>query len=193
MTPDEWAMFLMQLNASFRGDKVLSDPDDPAASAREAIWRGDIGGEPYERAQAALRLLRQDGQAMMPAPGEMIVAMRRVSSPASPSWLEAWPVIRRVLMKRNRAELAEGLPEPLRSFTLTYGVDRLAREEVEDPDHGGAVLARLGRSYGEFVESFEDGTRVALARGEGGPRRLDPVAALGYVARVPDEGAQADA
>src|SRR4051812_27359892 len=101
MTGEQWATFLFELNASFRGDRVVANPDDPAAAAREAVWRSDVAGAEYDDARAALRLLRSEGTAMMPAPGEFVVALRRVSAAPTLGWLEAWPAIRRVLAKRD--------------------------------------------------------------------------------------------
>jgi hypothetical protein len=192
MTAQEFAQFVLEVNATFRGDRIGATSDDDAdGAARFAAYQTHLGDLDYATGQAALRLLVQAGQVFTPTPGELVAACRRVSQPAAAGWLEAWPVIRRALMKRNRAEAVEGLPEPARSFVLVYGPDRLAREEVEDPDHGVHVMRRLRVAYDEFAEDYEDGARVALARGgsSSGPRRLDPLKSMGYVVGVPDERA----
>lgn len=182
MTSEEFGKFVLEINATFRGEKIGPASDDDAeGAARGAAYQLHLGAMDYADAQAAIRLLVQDGQVFVPAPAEVIAATRRVSQPAVASWLEAWPVIQRHITRRRGRSVNDTLwainddiGEIPARFVKHYGVDRLALEEVDDADHGGAVRRRLEQAYDRFVEDYLDGVRVHAALEPGsGPRRLD--------------------
>lgn len=164
MTGEEFAQFVLEVNATFRGDKIGPvSGGDVLGAARDTAYRVHLGGLDYGTAQAAIRLLLEDGQVFVPAVAEVLAAARRTSEPRTPSWLEAWPLIERSL-RRDDPDL---LPDVVREFVVHYGSHRLGHEPVNDPVHGGAVLARIGKDFDRFVEDYRDGQRIG--------RALDPV------------------
>ena len=183
MTGEEFGRFVLEVNATFRGEKIGAEsPDDADGAARLAAYRVHLGGLEYETATAAIRLLVEGGQVFVPAAAEVVVAARRLEAPSAPGWAQAWPMIERSL----RRDDPDMLPEIVRAFVVSYGSKRLGHEPVNDPLHGGAVLARIGKDYDRFVEDFEDGQRTGRALGQGTARgelrRLDAAASAGIPA-----------
>lgn len=185
MTSGEWGTFMLELTGAFRGE---------VDRAREAALRHHVGEEPLEDARAALRLLVEDGLVFLPVPAEVVGALRRLRARRELEWPEAWPAIsaalrdycrggrtaeRRLAMVRR---VAEECGEGAARFAQALGPDRLAREPVDDPDHGGAVLHRLRGDFeacrraaledGVVGRALERAAAQALGRGRG-PRRLE--------------------
>lgn len=194
MTAQEFADFCAEVDNTFNGDLT----DDKA----KVFWR-HVADLDVSLARAAVNLLVEQGQVWMPTPGEMRAAVRMLVAPGAPPFSEAWPVIaaaldrhggrtryaespeaarraRTALVAEVAAQLGEG---PARWVERTMG--RLMREPVNDPEHGGKVIGRLGKEYEESCrQTAEDGqVGLALERagarslGDGRPslRRLDPV------------------
>lgn len=67
------------------------------------------------------------------------------------------------------------------SFVERYGYARLEDLELNDPEYGDAKRRELERQWDEHCEATEgrDLAALALPRGDGGLRRLDPLSALG--------------
>ena len=177
MNDAEWADFEIGLDNSFKGDLT----EFKAATYRDHLGHLDVG-----TARAALRLLVAQGQAWLPAPGEIMAAVNTLERPSAPPFAEAWPVIARSLdrlwlhygspeekarrklqlVSEIEAQLGEG---PARWVERT--AERLVMEPTNDPDVSGVVLHRLGLGYAEAcqqaVEDRQVGRAVERAKARG--------------------------
>jgi len=147
MTRDQWEAICLHLDLAFRGEW-----DDDRADAY-ATFLADLDAE---QVMAALHVLALGGQTFTPSVGEILGVIDQAHGP--PSFDRAWQAVTRALMRLGAsdniaaAERALSGHHPLiLDWAQSYGWMRLAREQVNDPDHGGAVMHRLGRSYAEHV------------------------------------------
>lgn len=74
MTPQEWAEFAAELEATFRGGLEKD---------RERACREHFGKVPFEEARAVIARLVRDGQVFVPTPAELVGKLRSI---AGGSW-----------------------------------------------------------------------------------------------------------
>jgi hypothetical protein len=69
-------------------------------------------------------------------------------------------------------------------------MDSLRRLPVDDPEQGKWEQKKLREQWAEHMEAWDSRREhmVALGRGDGGPRRLDPISALGLGRPQLEEG-----
>jgi len=137
--------------------------------------------------------------AFPPPPGVVVAEVARRGEPTT-GWAQARQLLVRAAAAFGRDReadalrwLAERSPFAAR-MAVEQGWRQWCREELDSPDHGGAVDARLARTYGGVVAGLHReraegrvrplvGDRLrALGAGEGTPgqpRRLDVAGVLG--------------
>jgi hypothetical protein len=71
MTEQEWALFAVEVEATFRGD---------LAEDREAALRTHFGRVTFEDGRAAVAALVERGQVFMPTPAELLQGLHAISS-----------------------------------------------------------------------------------------------------------------
>jgi hypothetical protein len=161
---------------------------------------------PFEAAQQAVWAWSRQGKEWPPRPGQIVDACRQQSADVLSSG-EALDLLRRAagLFGRERESdalrwLADRSPH-LARFVVEHGWRVLCLERIDDPEHGGAVRARLERSYVAVAGDLERerasghvrelvGQRLrSLGGGQvrSGLRRLDVAQVLGAAGEI--EGA----
>lgn len=207
MTGPEWAMFMLELEATFKGKLGPDSNDDAAGVAQETVFVRHFAGEPQDVMLAAVALLVQDGQVWMPLPGDLASALRRVRGRSVVPFAE-------VMREFDAAVRRRRLPQPHQGRDVWAAFERgvvedvgnacgegaarwvatrsarLLCEEQRVGEWAGPVADRLSKELAEFVGiAREDGrVGVALSRAGmrevgagGGLRRLAPVDASGVL------------
>lgn len=193
MTEQEWEAWTLELAASFKGTFGPQDPEDTAGHAQLLAYRTHFATVDYDVMVAAVALLVQDGQVFMPAPGEVMVAGRRVLQRTRAPFAE---VLRGVLAlagehrpvppaypgrawrqgeKRaaDAAAAADAHSRFVAAVAERFGepaarwADARGRDELRgeplDGEHGGAVRHRLEEEFAEFVLQADEDMKVGLA------------------------------
>jgi len=150
MTEDQWAAICLHLELCFAGEW-----DDDKADAYAEF----LGRLPCEAVTAAIAVLAENGQRWIPTVGEILGVLDRASAP--PPFDKAWAYIARALASwgawhdRAVAERAlQGQHPAVLDWARTYGWERLQREEINSPEHGGAIMYRLAKSYAEHCAEY---------------------------------------
>lgn len=172
--------------------------DEPKANA----WR--IALDDFDAAEVlgALKMLLARGGTFRPSVAELIGEIRR--DPTKPTFEEAYQLIygprgvmratprpggrydneAAMLKARNdaRLERAQQLHPLVAEFVYRYGVDRLSRLEVDDPDYGQLRLKDLRDAWDRHCEAMEGRDVAELVAGQAGRLRglgrFDPLRAL---------------
>jgi hypothetical protein len=177
MTADEFNACSALIRDWFKGEYTADKKDS---------YRIALGELPGEHVLLALRKLVAQGQVFTPTPGEIISAIEQ--DPGVPTWAEAEARIFATPSTLRRL----GAPHPaLASFVDQMGgMDRLRRLPVDDVEQGKWERKRLREQWAEHLEAWDSRREhmVALGRGDGGPRRLDPISALGLGRPQLEEG-----
>lgn len=161
MTADEWTAL----------SAIIADAWPWTFTESEEAAYGFILGH-YELAEveAAVRAAGGDRRPSAGALKDWIQAQH-----APMTWDEAWPIIRSALTFHHGdhvkllAVVAENAGTHAAGWVASYGIGRLMNEETGDPEHGGAVLHRLGQNYSELASTDSGRARMAQAL-EAGPR-----------------------
>jgi hypothetical protein len=199
MTLDEWKGLATMLAVWWQGDFGPEERD---------VWWIAMCDHDRETVFQALKLALRTSPTFRPKPGEIIaLCSPDADSARTPSWPEARQalfgprgVVHMSISKGDDAALerAEQVHPYLAAYCQAAGLQRLRMEEVDDPDHGGAVIKRLGDEYSDHVRRCDE--RIATGRSleamgrHGELARLNPLAALDRAADTPPprlvEGAQ---
>lgn len=193
MTDEQWDAIALLLDKGFKWKEQFGD-------AQLTTYRILLDGYDEEQIAGALRILVARGQVFGPTPGEIVALIR--SDPSAPTFIEAYRLIfghkgilaakpaerwfadagemGRAHRQAQRARAGEMHPL-VASFVERYGYTRLEELELNDPEYGDAKRRELERQWDAHCEATEgrDLAAMALPRGEGGLRRLDPLSALG--------------
>jgi hypothetical protein len=150
MTGEEWAFICHHLELCFAGDW-----DDDRAEAYESF----LGELPAEAVSGAIAVLAESGQRFIPSVGEILGVLDKANGP--PPFDRAWSLVSRALARagawhdRTVAEHALSSQHPaVLAWVQDYGYERLQREEVNDPQYGGAIMHRLSKSYSEHCAEY---------------------------------------
>lgn len=111
---------------------------------------------------AAVERASTSGADFPPTVGQIAKAARQeASGGAAAPWTAALALLRQAAGQfgaRREADairwLAERSPHAAR-FAVEHGWAIWCREQLDDPDHGGAVAARLERSYGSVAAALD--------------------------------------
>lgn len=130
----------------------------------------------------------REGREFPPTPGQLYAAITAAERPAVPSPGQVLQLIRRAAGKFGRSGEAAALrwlsfhsPYAAR-FAVEHGWRELCMEQLDDPEHGGAVRARIERSIASTTSGLEGeyrrgqvralvGERVRQLEAGGGVRR----------------------
>lgn len=179
MTEQEWETISQHLEHCFAGDF-----DDHKAEAY-ATFMGHLG---FFDVMTAINELMHRGQRFVPSAGEILGVLDEASGP--PSFDRAWRALERAMSRYGLGDAAYAESALVNEhpavvdWARSYGWRRLTHEPVNDPDYGGAVMHRLGRSYREHCSELRLRER-ADRRGLPGAQR----AQLGVGTRELEEGA----
>lgn len=174
MTEREWTGISIVLEECFK-----HPADRPWNERRKAAYRSMLSDYDAEQVEAAIRKLAHGGTPFVPAVPEIIAAIEH--DPGIPTWPEA----QRWIWATASAMRARGDQEPhpcLAAFIDQQGgLEALRLLPVLDEVDGKWERKRLREQYAEHLETWKDrrGHALALGRGDGGPRQLDPISALG--------------
>ena len=128
-TDAEWEAFCTLIEEGWPGEF-----DAPARTA----WRVLLAPLTPAQCGAALSRLNAEGRTFRPNPGEFIVAAWQ--DPPAPSPLQALAMIyggsKSAMYAADPVQRAYELHPYLGGFVKTYGVERLRRLEINDPDWG---------------------------------------------------------
>lgn len=173
MSNEEWEAISLHLDLCFAGEW-----DDDKA---DAYWTF-MGGLDAAQVMSAIGVLALAGQKFVPSVGEILGVLDAAHGP--PPFDGAWRSVSRALGRYGTGDVsrAERTLEGAHPFVLDwargYGWERLAREPVNDPDFGGAVMHRLGASYRDHVaearlrdRAGRRGLPGAVTRQVGEPKR----------------------
>jgi hypothetical protein len=155
-----------------------TDFDDVNAAAYYEVLQPFDAGE----VEAAVRAQLEEGSPFAPSAAQLFVAVRDVRGP------EEAPTLERVLRwvgyaasngwnERTALHFIETKSEIGMEWVKQYGYRELGQEQVNDPEHGGAVRYRLAKSLEAFTVSYERQQRseraleVTAARHE--PRQVE--------------------
>jgi hypothetical protein len=167
MTDDEFNACSALIRDWFKGQYTADEKDS---------YRIALGDLPGEHVLLALKKLLAKGQVFTPKPGEIIAAIEH--DPGLPTWPEA----ERHVFATPATLRRLGAPHPALAAFIEQqgGIDALRRLPIEGED-GKWERKRLREQWAEHVEHWTDRKHhfVAVGRGDGGPRRLDPISALG--------------
>lgn len=191
MTDPEWEAWTLELAASFKGTFGQQDDTDTAGRAQELAYRTHFAEFDYDVMVAAVALLVHDGQVFMPAPGELMSAVRRVLSASSLPFADVWRVFEDAYGRHRDSDpaivamIAEACGEGAARWIQARGSAALAREALHDPDHGGKVRHRLEAELATYVEQAQEDRKVGLALQRArGRAALDPGAKRRGLRRV---------
>lgn len=153
MTKDEWAA----LSYATFGEWW----DAPQSDERIDAWFPELERYDVDRVLDGLRKLLRSSPTFAPKLGELLKSL--MDDP--PAWEVAWRHTVRALrhLPDQRAvvkELAETAGPLVAGWVATYGPQRLGHEPTLDPDHGGAVIQRLTRSYIDSTSSMSSQQHV---------------------------------
>lgn len=123
----------------------------------------------------AIKAIAGTGQKFRPSVGEIVGYL--IKDVSELTWAEVESSIfgkRGVLWRHKRhgsaavIAAAEDIHPFLGAFVSTQGVQRLSEMNVDDPDHGGAILGHLHKVWDEFVLGCRDRQQRGLPLPEGG-------------------------
>lgn len=151
MEPDQWEAICLHLDLAFAGEW-----DD----AKGAAYHTFLGHLEADAVMGAVQVLADGGARFTPSVGEILGVLDRLHGP--PSFDVAWAAITLAMasygawrdVETATRVLQAGSHPAVLDWVETYGWARLAREPVYDPEHGGAVIHRLGKSYTEHVAEY---------------------------------------
>ena len=153
--------------------------DRPWSERRKAAYRSMLSDYTAEQVTVAVRKLAQGGVPFLPAVPEIVAAIEH--DPGIPTWPEAARHVFATPATLRRL----GAPHPALAVFIDQqgGIDALRLLPVEG-EEGKWERKRLREQWAEHVEQWMDRKHhaVALGRGDGGPRRLDPISSLGMTA-----------
>jgi hypothetical protein len=161
---------------------------DPWGDARERVYQRVLGGYPHEPVQAALGKLMLRGEPWGPAIAEIAAALEH--DPGLPSWDEVSAVLFAAPHRVRR--LGKVHPAMADWIGRQGGLNAIRRLPVAAPD-GHWELKRLRESWAEHREQWTDRRHhtIALGRGDGQLKQLQPLAAAGLAPSAPQIGAAA--
>lgn len=142
MEADQWEAICQHLDLCFAGE-FPDDKADAYATFLAGLDAIDVMG--------AIHVLAHGGQRFVPSVGEILGVLDEATGP--PPFDRAWRALERALSRYGRGNVAYAESALVNQhpavvgWVRSYGWRRLTREPVNDPDHGGAVMYRLGRSY----------------------------------------------
>ena len=181
MTDDEWNAICLHIEMCWK-----SRGDDEFDDVRRAAYHTFLCQLDAVVIMAALHRLVQNGTVFRPTPGEIMAVIN--ADPSVPSFSEALVRVKKALRSGGSdEEINARLSDEhryVRIWVERYGPRRLALEPIDDPEYGGAIVARLQKDYERFCETAVDRERQGrslLSTGEkrSGLNRFDPLAALG--------------
>lgn len=182
----QWDMIAETLEYGFKWPQ-----GDPWGDTRERVYQRVLGGYPFEPVQAALGKLMLRGEPWGPAIAEIAAALEH--DPGLPSWDEVAQVLFAPAHKVRR--LGKVHPAVADWIGRQGGLNAIRRLPVQDCTEGRWELKRLRDSWAEHAEQWTDRRHhnIALGRGDGQPRQLQPLAAAGLspVPSAPQIGAAA--
>jgi hypothetical protein len=159
VTEQEWDAFTLELAQSFRGTFGQQHGDDANGRAQEVVYRSHFAAVDYDVMVAAVALLVQDGQVFVPAPGELMPAVRRVLQRTRAPFAE---VLRGVL-----ALTGEYRPVPPPYPGRAWGPgERAAAARAAEVDAHRRLVAAVSDRYGEAAARWVDARGAAELRGE---------------------------
>jgi hypothetical protein len=177
MTDDEFNACSALIRDWFKGQYTADEKDS---------YRIALGDLPGEHVLLALKKLLAAGQVFTPKPGEIIAAIEH--DPGVPTWAEAQCHIFATPATLRR----RGAPHPALAAFIDQmgGLDTLRLLPIDDPQDGKWERKRLREQYTEHLEAWDARREhtFAIGRGDGGPRRLDPISAVGLVRDELTEG-----
>lgn len=202
-TDGQWSMFTSIISRGFAAR-------DPFTEEDSSVYRLLLDPVAPEAAMLAVKTMVLEGQALRPRPGEIV--RRCHQDPGKPTFEEAFLLIfgpRGVLhaspdrrtfadegdragaYRQAALERASTMHPLIGAFVVRQGVDHLRGLPVNDPDYGELRRKELRDSWDRHVEAFAGRDIATLAAGTDrsalGPRRFDPLAALGLDKDQPRE------
>ena len=169
----QWDMIAETLEYGFKWPA-----GDPWGDTRERVYQRALGGYDFAPVQAALAKLMLRGEPWGPAIGEIAAALEH--DPGLPSWTEVAQVL--FASPSHVRRLGKAHPALVEWIRRMGGLNAIRRLPVQG-EQGHWEVKRLRDSWCEHADLWTDRRHhsIALGRGDGKPRQLEPLAAAGLV------------